>query len=47
MSMVDIIRTANGINTFPFRLYMYHRLSLRPVCVDKMSCPFGPSNLTV
>ena len=24
---------------------MYHRVSLQPVCVEKMSCPNGPSKL--
>ena len=40
MSVVDTVRTANGINMFLSGCYMYHRLSLRPVCVDKMPCPY-------
>ena len=48
MNMVDTVRTTNGINMFlSVRICSYHHLCLDPVGVEKISCPYGPSNLTV
>ena len=47
VSMVDTVKAANDNEYAPFRLHIYHRLSLLPVYVEKMSRPYGPSNLTV
>ena len=47
MSMVGTVRAANGINMLLSSCICTIVQSLLPVCVEKMPCPYGPSNLTV